>query len=237
MDPHFHYNVIPKTTTAGVTTRIVFQDELTPAEIYAAAATESGLTAAQVEAATTAAFRQIIIGARRGQRARRVGSYFSFTPRCGGGFPTADFEPTVENMNLAINAALSPDGDSLFVDGLTFQRDGILGQKLPEILRVYDALTRTLDAFTPGNPFKISGHDFGPEPALGNTTCGLFLQTVGTTNPPTRIPAYSDWTPSEITGAWPASLSGDQRLTITTSYEGSTDLRTFIWPTILSITT
>jgi hypothetical protein len=228
MDTQFHYNVVPKTTGTGVSTRIVLQDELTPAEIYTAAAASTGLTAVQVEAATAAVFTQIITAARSGRRARRVGGLFSFTPRCGGSFPSEDFEPTVENMNLAINAALAPEGDALFHDGISFHRDAVMGQKTPEIIRVYDSTSRLLNFCTPGGPFKISGHDFGPEPAVGNTTCGIFIVNAAGN---VRIPAYSEWTPTEIMGAWPVAVPPSFQILVTTCYEGSTTTRTFIWPT------
>ncbi|MCE9609235.1 MAG: hypothetical protein K8R23_03305 [Chthoniobacter sp.] len=237
MDTHFHYNVIPKATASGVTTRVVFQDELTPAEIYAAAGTSTGLTPAQVEAATAAVFRQIITGARAGRRSRRVGGLFSFTPRSGGAFDSPDFEPSAKSLNVGINASLSPEGDALFEDSMTFVREGVLGEKLPEILRIYDATTRTLGAITQGGPFKISGHDFGPEPAPGNTTCGIFLQPTAGGGPPIRIATFSEWGPSEIMGVWPLAVGVPPVLvSVTTCYEGSTDLRTFVWPTPITAT-
>jgi len=228
MDTQFHYNVIPKSAGTGFSTRIVLQDELTPAEIYTAAAASTGLTAAQVEAATTAVFTQIITGARSGRRSRQVGGLFSFVPHCGGSFPTQDFEPTVDSMNVGISGNLAPDGDALFHDGMSFHRDAVLGQKTPQILRVYDSTSRTLNFCTPGGPFKITGHDFGPEPAVGDTTCGIFIVNAGGN---IRIPAYSEWTPTEIMGAWPASVAPSFQILITTKYENSAVLRTFIWPT------
>lgn len=236
MNDSLHFDVIPKSRGEGFSTRIAFQDDLSPEVIIAEVAAETGQTVAQVAAVGTGILRRVIIAGRRGRRVRRLFALLSFTPRCGGSFTTVDFLPTVENMNLAINAALSPEGEALFHEGITFERDRVLGEKTPEVLRAYDATSRTINTLTPGGAFKVSGRDFGPEPAVGSTTTGLFVRSTGGGNALTRIVSYSEWTPTEILGAWPAGgLSGDQQLVVVTKYEGSSDLRTFIYGTNLPL--
>ena len=233
MDSHFHYNVVPNPNGQNVSTRVVFQDDLLQPELVATVATETGLTPAQITQAGTAILRQIILAGKISRVTRRLFGLFTFTPRSGGSQPDADFQPTVENMNVSLNASLAPDGQALFETGLTFQRDGVLGERGPVINRVYDAAARATDRCTPGGPFKIGGHEFGQEPGATATGMGLFLKPVAG-GAAVRIGFFSEWTATEIMGAWPAGLTGAQQLSIVTTYEGSSSPRTFIYGTNLT---
>lgn len=229
MDTQFHYNVAPKGRTTGYTTRIVFQDELTPAQIYTAAAARTGLTPAQVEAAAAAILTEVITAARSGRRTRRLGGLLNLTPRCGGAFTTEDFEPSVDNLNLAINATLTPEGDALLRENIHFHRDETVGLKTPHIVQVLDSTTRNANFCTLGGSFKITGHYFGNEPEEGDTTTGLFIQPIGG-GAPIRINGYSSWTPKHITAAWPSTVPAQFQLAITTSFLSSPEPRTYIYP-------
>ena len=152
----FHYNAVSK-AGGRATTRISLQGQVTEQEIVAAAAAESGLTAAQITTAGTALFRQIILLAgRESKNALRVFDLFSFRPACGGDFPDIEFQPSPEAMNLAIRATVAGAGQSLFEDGLEFIRDESIGEKHAIIDRVYNAtgvinstsLDKSLDIFT-----------------------------------------------------------------------------------------
>ena len=212
----FHYNAVSK-TGGRATTRISLQGQVTEQEIVAAAAAESGLTAAQITTAGTALFRQIILLAgRESKNALRVFDLFSFRPACGGDFPDIEFQPSPEGMNLAIRATVAGAGQSLFEDGLEFIRDESIGEKHAIIDRVYNATTRTTDHYTAGGGFKINGQDLG-QPDLQSSTFGVFLEAVSN-GTRVKLTSIIDWSDSEITGAWPAGITGAQRLVIVTQY-------------------
>jgi hypothetical protein len=212
----FHYNAVSK-TGGRATTRISLQGQVTEQEIVAAASAESGLTAAQITAAGTAIFRQIIqLAGKESKQALRIFDLMSFRPTCGGDFPSIDFQPTAEGMNLAIRGSLSPAGQALFEDGLDFVRDESIGEKHAIIDRVYNATTKTTDHYTAGGGFKINGQDLG-QPDLASSTFGLFLEAVST-GARIKLASIIDWTDGEITGAWPAGVTGAQRLVVVTQY-------------------
>lgn len=211
----FHYNAVSK-PNGQVTTRIAQQGSVGTAEIVTAAAAESGLTAAQVTAAGSAIFRQIILTARESKNALRIFDLFSFRPTCGGEFPDLDFQPTPEAMNLAIRGSVAPAGQALFETGLDFVRDDTVGQKVPIIDRVYNATTNSTDHCTPGGGFKINGQDLG-RPDLASSEFGVFLQPVAG-GASVRCPSIIDWTENEITGVWASGVTGAQKLIIVTQY-------------------
>lgn len=124
----------------------------------------------------------------------------------------------------------------MFDSLLSFQRDGVKGEKVPTLTRVYDGTTREVDQITLGGPFRISGPgEFGPEPGVGATLLGIFLERTGGT--PVRIGAFSDWTQSEIRGAWPAAISGTGtvELRLVVQYPNNADSSTFIYGTPLPV--
>ena len=113
-------------------------------------------------------------------------------------------------------------------NGITFQRDAVLGAKVPDIDRVYDGATRSLNRCTPGGAFRLSGRDFGLEPDGTVLTLGVFL------TPAVRINSYSDWTPTEIMGSWPSGLVGAQRLSVVARYDTGASNRAGIYGTNLT---
>ena len=212
----FHYNAVSK-AGGRATTRISLQGQLTEETLVADAAAETGLTAAQITAAGTAIFRRIILGGgQEGKNILRLFNLMSFRPACGGDFPSIDFQPTPDGMNLAIRGSLSPAGQALFEEGLEFIRDESIGEKHAIIDRVYNATTRTTDHYTAGGGFKINGQDLG-QPDLQSSTFGVFLEAVSN-GTRVRLTSIIDWSDSEITGAWPAGITGAQRLVIVTQY-------------------
>ncbi len=231
-DNAFHYNVIP--SGSGVSTRVALQEDLDSDTLLAQVAAQTGQTQAVVDTVGRALFAGILDAARASRTARRVCGLFTFKPSCGGKHADADFQPTVENMNLDVNLTLSPEGHAVFETGITFVRDAVLGDKVPAITRVYDATTRTLDRCTPGGAFRISGHDFGPEPGPADTTLGLFLAPVSGGGAALHVASYSHWTATEIMGAWPPGLTGAQRLSLVVRYTGGGASRTGIYSTNLN---
>lgn len=227
----FHYNVVP--SGANVSTRIAFQGDVAQSDLVAAAATSSGLTPEQVTAAGTAIFQQIIGAGKNSKKVRRLFNLFTFTPRCGGVHSDADFQPTPTNMNLSINLTLAPDGLALMEEDLSFQRDQVMGTKVPVIDRVYDANSRVLNKCTAGGAFRISGHDFGLEPGAGASSLGVFLTPVAG-GAAVRVAGYSEWTETEIMGSWPSPLTGAQQLSIVTNYSIGGSNRTGMFGTHLT---
>jgi hypothetical protein len=241
MDGKFHFNVIPKPGGSGNTTRIVLQEELGTAGLVAAV--QAGLTARGVTATAeqiTATGEEIakasIAALAQGRPVRRAFGYFTYEPSCGGVFDSPDFLPTVDNMNAGVRGRLAPDGQALFDGQITFERDGVKGEKVPMISRIYDGATRQLDRITLGGPFRINGpEDFGPEPSPAATTLGIFLARTG--GAPVRIGMFSKWTDSEIFGSWPAAIpgTGDVELRIATLYPSNTSPSVFIYGTLLPV--
>lgn len=230
MDNNFHYNVVPAGTK--VSTRVVFQEPMTQNELIALVVGETGLTSDQVTSAGTSILKQVILGAQKGRKSQRLFGLMTFTPRCGGVHADADFQPNVANMNLAVNATLSPGGIALLEGGISFTRDAVLGEKVPEIDRVYDGTTRGINRCTPGGAFRIGGRDFGFEPN-GGTSLGVFLKPVAG-GAAVRVVSYSDWTGTEIMGSWPAALTGAQNLSIVAQYSTGGSFRTGMYGTPLS---
>lgn len=240
MDPYFHYNVIPK-TGGGYTTRVVGQDDLLTPELVASTVTALAargiiLTAEQVTAAGEEMSKVRILALARGRTVRRAFGYFTDEPTCGGVHPDSDFTADVNNMNPAVRGRLAPAGQALFESHLQFQRNGVLGEKVPTIARVYDSTSRLTDRITLGGPFRISGPEaFGPEPDPAATTLGLFLERTGGT--PVRIGVFSRWTDTEIFGSWPAAISGtgSAELRIVVRYVNNAGPSTFIYGTPLTV--
>ena len=213
MDNNFHFNVVPK-AGGGNTTRVVLQEEMLTPELVS------------LTKAALAASRPV----------RRAFGYFTDDPTCGGSHADPDFTPTVDNMNAGSRGRLAPAGQELFDSLVTFHRDGVMGDKVPTVTRVYDGTTREVDQITLGGPFRLSGpRDFGPEPGMGATLLGIFLERSGGT--PVRIGAFSDWTESEIRSAWPAAISGTGtvELRVVVQYRGNAEASTFIYGTPLAI--
>lgn len=212
----FHYNAVSK-AGGRATTRISIQGQFTEQQLVTNVATETGFPAAQVTTIGTAILRQIILGA--GQESKnllRLFELMSFRPTCGGDFPNIEFQPTADAMNLAIRGSLSPAGQTLFEAGLEFIRDDSIGEKHAIIDRVYNATTKTTDHYTAGGGFKINGQDLG-QPDLASSEFGVFLEAVANGNR-VKVTSIIDWTDGEITGAWPAGITGAQRLVVVTQY-------------------
>ncbi len=241
MDSNFHFNVVPKAGGNGNTTRVVTQDELLTPELVtstqtALAARGITLTAEQITAVGEECAKVRIAALAQGRPVRRAFGFFTDEPTCGGSHADPDFTPTVENMNAGVRGRLAPAGQELFDSLVTFQRDGVKGDKVPTVTRVYNGTTRDTDQITLGGPFRISGPgDFGPEPGMVGSTLGIFLERTGGT--PVRIGAFSDWTGSEIRGAWPAAISGTgtAELRLVVQYVGNADPSTFIYGTPLTV--
>ena len=219
----FHYNVIPSATGSGFSTRVVNQEDYTEAQLVADVAADTGLTPAQVTAAGTALLRRLILAGQNTRRTRNLFQLLTFLPRSGGTFASPDFQPSAQALNIGINGSLTPDGQALLEDGMTFVREGVLGQKTPLVERVYDASSRQRDTYTPGGGFKLGGHDFG-HPDLTQPAVGVFLQPVAG-GAPVRVPSYISWTDTEITGVWPAGSDGQQHLLVVTKYEAASSVR------------
>lgn len=240
MDNHFHFNVIPK-AGGGNTTRVVFQEEMLTPELVSltqAALSARGitLTTEQITAVGEECAKVRIAALAASRPVRRIFGFFTDEPSCGGVHSDPDFTPTVDNMNAGSRGRLAPDGQALFDSIVTFHRDGVKGDKVPTVTRVYDGTTREVDQITLGGPFRLSGpRDFGPEPGMGATLLGIFLVRSGGTA--VRIGAFSDWTESEIRGAWPAAISGTGtvELRVVVQYPGNADPSTFIYGTPLAI--
>jgi len=234
MDNHFHFNVVPK-AGGGNTTRVVFQEEVRTPELVALAkagldARGVTLTEEQITAVGEEVSKAKIRELAKGRPIRRAFGYFTDEPTCGGRHDNPDFIPTVDNMNAGARGRLTPDGLALFDSIVSFQRDGVIGDKVPIINRIYDGATRETGQITLGGPFRISGpEDFGSEPAMGATLLGIFLERDGGT--PVRIGMFSKWTDSEIFGSWPAAISGtgDVQLRIAVQYSGNADPSVFVY--------
>lgn len=241
MDSNFHFYVIPKAGGAGNTTRVVFQEEMLTPELVSltkAALAARGFTFSdeQLIAVGEEIAKVSITALSQSRPVRRSFGYFTHEPTCGGVHSDPDFIPTVENMNAGSRGRLAPDGQALFDSIVTFHRDGVKGDKVPTVTRVYDGTTRAVDQITLGGPFRLSGPgDFGPEPGMGATLLGIFLERSGGT--PVRIGAFSDWTESEIRSAWPAAISGTGtvELRVVVQYRGNAEASTFIYGTPLAI--
>ena len=240
MDNHFHYNVVPK-RNGGYTTRCVTQDDLLTPELVASTKaalairgivlTDEHITAAHEESA-----RVRIAALARGRVCRRLFGFFTDEPSCGGSHADADFTPTVQNMNAAAPGRLAPAGQALFESFLSFQRDAVLGDKVPVITRVYNGTTHATDTISLGGSFRLSGPgDFGPEPLTTATTLGIFVQRSGTS--PVHVTSISNWTDREIFGSWPAVLigAGSVTLTLVVKYPGNTQTSTFVYGTPLPV--
>jgi hypothetical protein len=172
----------------------------------------------------------------RGRVVRRAFGFFTDEPTCGGSHLDPDFSPTLENMNVAVRGRLAPDGQALFESLISFQRDAVLGDKVPLVARVYNGSTHGTDTLTLGGAFRLSGPgDFGPEPATSATTLGVFLVRAGGTS--TRVTSITQWTDSEIFGAWPMTLSGTGNVTLSVvvKYPRNTSTSTFIYGTNLPV--
>jgi hypothetical protein len=240
MDSNFHFNVVPK-AGGGNTTRVVLQEEMLTPELVSltqAALTARGitLTTEQITAVGEEIAKVSITALTQSRPVRRAFGYFTHEPTCGGSHADPDFTPTVDNMNAGSRGRLAPAGQELFDSIVTFHRDGVMGDKVPTVTRVYDGTTREVDQITLGGPFRLSGpRDFGPEPGMGATLLGIFLERSGGT--PVRIGAFSDWTESEIRGAWPAAISGTGtvELRVVVQYPGNAEPSTFIYGTPLAI--
>lgn len=240
-DNHFHFNVMPKAGGVGNTTRVVNQEELLTPELVASTKTALAargitLTAEQITAVGEELAKVRIAALAQGRPVRRAFGFFTDEPTCGGSHDSPDFTPTVDNMNAGVRGRLSPAGQELFDSLVSFQRDGVKGEKVPMLTRVYDGATKLLDRVTLGGPFRISGpEDFGPEPDGPATTLGIFLKRTGGTS--VRIGMFSKWTDSEIFGSWPAAISGtgDVELRVVTQYPGNADPSTFIYGTMLPV--
>lgn len=241
MDNHFHYNVVPQPGGSRYSTRVVHQEDLLTYELVAStkAALDArgiALTLEQINAVGEELSKVRIAALARGRVVRRAFGYFTDESTCGGTHDDPDFTPTLDNMNAGVRGRLAPDGLALFDSQLTFLRDGVLGGKVPTVTRIYDGATRLLERITLGGPFRISGPEsFGPEPAAGATTLGLFLERTGGT--PVRIGMFSKWTETEIFGSWPAAISGtgDVELRVVTLYPNNTDPSEFVYTPSLPI--
>ena len=140
-------------------------------------------------------------------------------------------------MNAGVNGRLAPYGQAYFDSLVTFHRDGVKGERVPTITRVYDGTTRLLDTISPGGSFRISGPgQFGSEPPADSTTLGLFLRLTSATTL-VQIGSVAEWTDSEIYGAWPAGLSGTYELRAIVKYPRNVSLSTFIYGTNLTVST
>ena len=240
MDDHFHFNVTPK-HGPGYTTRCVMQDDMLTPELVAltkAALSTRGITLTdeQITAAGEEIAKVRIAALAIGRPVRRAFGYFTDEPTCGGSHANADFSPTVTNMNPTVRGRLAPDGQALFESLLSFQRDAVLGDKVPTITRVYNGTTHAIDTMTLGGSFRLSGPaDFGPEPATTATTLGVFITRVGMS--PVHVTSISRWTDSEIFGSWPTmiSSSGNATLSIVVKYPGNSELSTFVYGTTLPV--
>ncbi|HEY1769342.1 MAG TPA: hypothetical protein VGG02_03705 [Chthoniobacterales bacterium] len=230
-DLNFHYNVVP--SGVNVSTRVSPQEDLTQDEIVDAVATSTSLTAAQVTSVGTALLQQLILGAKVSRKVRRLFGLLSFSPSCGGVHTDPDFQPTAENMNLSLNCALAPDGHVLFENGITFQRDEVMGTRAPMIDRVYDGASHALNRCTAGGAFRIGGHDFGLEPGTTDLLRGVFLAPVAG-GAAVRVASYSDWTGTQIMGSWPSPITGAQVLSVVTNYSAGGTNRTGIFGTHLT---
>lgn len=243
MDTHFHFNVVPKAGGSGNTTRVVTQEEMLTAELVAKtkdALTARGLTLTeeQITAVGEELAKVRIAALAQGRPVRRAFGYFTDEPTCGGVHESPDFTPTVDNMNAGVRGRLAPAGQELFDSQVVFERDGVKGDKVPMLNRVYDGATRQLDRITLGGPFRISGpDDFGPEPSPAASTLGVFLERTGGT--PVRIGVFSRWTDSEIFGSWPAAISGtgDAELRIVAQYPNNSGPSVFVYGTTLPVVT
>lgn len=241
MDNNFHFNVIPKAGGIGNTTRVVFQEEMLTPELVSltkAALAARGFTFSdeQLIAAGEEIAKVSITALTKSRPVRLAFGYFTHEPSCGGVHADPDFTPTVDNMNAGSRGRLAPDGQALFDSIVTFHRDGVKGDKVPTVTRVYDGATRTVDQITLGGPFRLSGpDDFGPQPGMGATLLGIFLERSGGT--PVHIDAFSDWTESEIRSAWPAAISGTGpvELRVVVQYPKNIAPSTFIYGTPLTI--
>ncbi len=240
-DNHFHFNVVPKAGGTGNTTRVINQEELLTPELVASTKTALdalGITLSeeQINAVGEESAKVRIAALAQGRPVRRAFGFFTDEPTCGGAHDDPDFTPTVDNMNAGVRGRLSPAGQDLFDSVVSFQRDGVKGEKVPMLTRVYDGATKLLDRVTLGGPFRISGpEDFGPEPDGPATTLGIFLHRTGGT--PVRVGMFSKWTDSEIFGSWPAAISGtgDVELRVVTLYPKNADPSTFIYGTMLPV--
>jgi hypothetical protein len=199
----FHYTVVPKASGAGVSTRVSYQEDYTEDQLVADVAAEQSLTPQQVTAVGTGLLQRIIAAARDTRRTRNLFDLITFLPTCGGSQDGPDFMPSPAAINVGINGNLTPDGQALFENGMTFQRDGVDGAKTPLIERVYDATARQRDQYTPGGGFKIGGNAFGPQPdVLNNAGVGIFLDPF-VAGPKVRVNSYIDWSDTAITGRGP----------------------------------
>ena len=240
MDNNFHFNAVPK-AGGGTTTRVALQEEMLTPELVSltqTALTARGitLTPEQITAVGEELAKVSITALTQSRPVRRAFGYFTHEPTCGGSHADPDFIPTVDNMNAGSRGRLAPAGQELFDSLVTFHRDGVMGDKVPTVTRVYDGTTREVDQITLGGPFRLSGpRDFGPEPGMGATLLGIFLERSGGT--PVRIGAFSDWTESEIRSAWPAAISGTGtvELRVVVQYPNNAAPSTFIYGTPLPI--
>ena len=240
MDNNFHFNAVPK-AGGGTTTRVALQEEMLTPELVSltqTALTARGitLTPEQITAVGEESSKVRIAALAASRPVRRAFGYFTDDPTCGGSHADPDFTPTVDNMNAGSRGRLAPAGQELFDSLVTFHRDGVMGDKVPTVTRVYDGTTREVDQITLGGPFRLSGpRDFGPEPGMGATLLGIFLERSGGT--PVRIGAFSDWTESEIHSAWPAAISGTGtvELRVVVQYPNNAAPSTFIYGTPLPI--
>ncbi len=228
----FHYTVISGPGGSGFSTRVANQEDYTEAQLVADVAADTGLTAAQVTAAGTALLHRLVLAGQNSRRTRNLFKLVTFLPRSGGVFDTPDFQPNAQAMNVGLNGNLTPDGQALFEEGITFVRDGIAGQKTPLVERVYDASSRQRNRCTPGGGFKLGGHDFG-HPDLTQPAVGVFLQPVAG-GAQVRVQSYIGWTDTEITGVWPAGLTGQQHILVVTKYDPASNARNTTYTNVLS---
>lgn len=240
MENHFPFNVIPK-VGGGNTTRVVPQEDMLTPELVAltkTALTARGITLSdeQITACGEELSKTMIGGLAIARVIRRAFGFFTYEASCGGTHADPDFSPTPANMNAGVRARLAPGGQALFESLLHFFRVAVLGAKAPTVTRVYDGTSREIDRITLGGPFRLTGpRDFGPQPNPADTALGVFLVRTGGT--PVRIGVFSDWSPSEIFGAYPAAISGtgNVQLSVVTRYPGNADPSTFIYSPTLPI--
>ena len=212
----FRYEIAKKSTGIfSYTTRPVFGNSLTEAELLAKIEFAMPLNRAEVLKLFAFIRKEIVEAARSGRPSETLFDLFRMSLSCGGAMQRPNGNISKDELNPQI--VFYPDGSVQreISAGLDVEWVGISEELLPVLEIVRNMSTKEVDTYTPGGVLRITGENlkvnFSENPSLGV----YFVNNAGAEVPVTN---YLDITQEMLTFFVPSTLSGAQDLKVKTAF-------------------
>lgn len=223
--PTFQYNVAPK-TGGGFTTRAVKGDPVSEADLLAAVAAATGVTAPQAEAVIKTFLNKLLACSAGCDWSPSLFGLVNFRPTSGGSSPTPDGFHNADDINADVALSFNAETIRQWRSTLTLQSMGEVGKITPVIDTIIRQSDLAPDKYTPLGLNQMRGDHLGLDPS--DSVQGIFLKPGS--NPEVRVTQYATITPSSVVFLVPDGLSGPLTVRVAVHINGSVRSYTYTNP-------